>query len=130
MGFRWVEPMNTANIRWFTSTAATAVLLGLSVVGAPVASAQSTPPPTLSGETLTALIVGGGGLQCGSTGPFSFTTSGTATGPYPGTFTETGSGTVNPLGTAFTGSVTATFTIYSATGKVTGTKTFNNGEPL
>ena len=64
--------------------------------------------------------------QCGTSifgpGTMSFIATGVATGPYPGTFTETGTVTVD------NGQVTdlqTTFTIYSPTGKkiVSGSKT-------
>lgn len=55
----------------------------------------------------------------------SFSVSGFASGPYPGTFTESGSGTFqpNPPATAITFS--STFTINSPAGTVTGTKTLS-----
>ena len=121
--------MNTARMRWLAGGAALAAgLVGPGVIGASAASAQ-TAPPTLSGE----LLIGGGGIDntCGDTGSFSITVSGDATGPYPGTFTESVSGTVqgngNPISATDTvQSLTATFTINSPTGTVTGTKTLTN----
>jgi hypothetical protein len=119
--------MNTArNWRLAAVAALAAGLLGPAVIGVPAASAQAA-PPTLAGEQLTGPQPGTIGISCSSnsgTGSFSFTTSGTATGPYPGTFTETGSGTVNPA--ARLASYTATFTIDSAAGEVTGTDTLNS----
>ncbi len=85
--------------------------------------AAPSPPSTLTGETLTAIGSGGGSVNCLNTGSFSFSVSGTATGPYTGTFTETVMGTVNPALTLATFS--ASFTIHSATGDVTGTKTLS-----
>lgn len=118
--------MNTArNWRLAAVAAVAAGLLGPAVIGVPAASAQAA-PPTLAGEQLTGPQPGGFSLSCNSnsgTGSFSFTTSGTATGPYPGTFTETGSATVNPA--AHLASYTATFTIDSAAGEVTGTDTLS-----
>jgi hypothetical protein len=76
-------------------------------------------PPTLTGEvfhedlpTLTA-------VDCNESTDFSYSTTGTATGPYPGTYTETGKLTFNRL--------EATFTIDSPVGKVKGTKSANAG---
>lgn len=107
-----------------------ALLLLAMVAVVPVAAAPpaapSPPPPTLTGETLTGGS-GGGLVFCRNTGSFSFTISGTATGPYPGTFTESVTGTVNPTFTLATFS--ATFTIHSATGDVTGTKTYTGPSP-
>ncbi len=114
--------------RRFAGIAVTAGLLGASAIGVPPASAQSTPPPTLSGEILISQSGFSGDIICGSSGSFSFAGSGTATEPYPGSFTETGSGTVtNPDVSSEMGSLsfTARFTINSPNGRVTGTKTFN-----
>jgi hypothetical protein len=113
--------MSTANIRWLTGIAAAAGLLGLSALGASAARAQPA-PPTLSGEKLSAPNTLGGGANCNTAGPFSFTVSGTATGPYPGTFSETVSGdALYPL-EQISGDYTASFTITSPTGDVTGTE--------
>jgi hypothetical protein len=87
------------------------------------ASAQAAPSVTLGGEHLTA---SGPGIAeaCPTVG---ITISGTATGPYPGTFTETfsfaflheiGFGAWGPPG-----SLTAGFEIVSGSTTITGTKT-------
>jgi hypothetical protein len=76
------------------------------------------PTPTLSSEQLT--VSGGGSLGCVSSGSFSFSVSGLAAGPYAGTFTEAVTGSVS--GSTMT-TLTATFTIQSATGNVTGATT-------
>jgi hypothetical protein len=87
------------------------------------ASAQAAPSGTLAGEHLHAT---GPGIAaaCPTAGA---TISGTATGPYPGTFTETfsfaflneiGFGAWGPPGT-----LTASFEIVSGSTTVTGTKT-------
>jgi hypothetical protein len=77
-------------------------------------------PPSLDGETLldntptiTSLVCGNDGIKLG------YSVNGTASGPYAGTFAETGAldGT----------SLTATFTIDTALGRVTGTKTAQVG---
>ena len=57
-------------------------------------------------------------LPVQTTGPYSYTVSGTATGPYPGTFTETGSGTAG--GGDMT--LSASFTIHSGSVVITGGK--------
>jgi large repetitive protein len=116
--------MRQANIRRFTVIAAAAGLLGLSGLGVPAASAQ-TGPPTLSGEELSASTLVTGAVNCNSSGPFSFTALGTATGPYAGTFSETVSGDALS-GQTISGDYTASFTITSATGDVTGTETLTS----
>ena len=102
-------------------------------------------PPSLAGENFLAQDGDGGGIttigqveisgDCTPTVPsqftLSYTASGPATGPYPGTFTESGTLTANlvsdggffvfGLDTVVTW--TANFTIDSPVGDVTGTKT-------
>lgn len=98
------------------------------VIAAPAAAAPPpAPPPTLTGETLTSPVLFGIVNCTGNTGSFTFSAAGTATGPYPGTFTETGSGSVNPANSLAT--FTATFTIHSTAGDVTGTKSLNGTAP-
>jgi hypothetical protein len=97
------------------------VSVGLFAGAAPLLPAHAG-PPSLSGEVL--LGNNGTGPSCqtqGDTTSYSYSVSGTASGPYPGTFTESGSGSVNHS----TGDVTFTmnFTINSSVGKVSGTKT-------
>ena len=119
--------------------ASTVAVLALDV---PVSSAQ-VPPPTLTGETFL------GGLfttepstlvtsaSCDPTGTSTFTyqATGPAAGPYVGTYTETGTVTIGPqvnAGSPPTGTVTswtASFTIASATGNVTGSKSLPPGAP-
>lgn len=93
-------------------------------------------PPALGGETLSAsassltspypfLLPCGGSSQ----GP-AFNFSGTATGPYPGSFVETGSVEYPYIPTPGTvdvslGSYAATFTINSPNATVTGTETMS-----
>jgi hypothetical protein len=108
-------------------------LLAVALVPA-VASAQ-TPPPGLGGERLsendpsiTNCAAGSGG------GSFSYEASGTATGSYPGTFTETGTITVGPEeGPTARQRITAVaiqFTIDSPVGQVSGTKEYvPTGDP-
>ena len=82
-----------------------------------VASCQTNPP------------AGSVTVSCTNSGlEQDFTATGTAFGPYPGTFTETGSFTLGANGTGADGhsqdvtGFSATFTISSAAGTVTGTK--------
>lgn len=88
--------------------------LGMAGIGSarslPAALAQGT-PHSLVGETFT--LTGGSASGCVNGGTLTFSVSGTATGPYPGTFTESG--------TASLAGFSATFTIKSLTGKVTVT---------
>ena len=119
-----------------------AVTIAVLALNVPAASAQ-VPPPTLTGETFL------GGLfttepssvvtsaSCNPTGTSTFTyqVTGPAAGPYVGTFTETGTVTIGPqlnAGNPPTGTVTswtASFTIASATGNVTGSKSLPAGAP-
>jgi hypothetical protein len=87
---------------------------------APSAAAQA--PPTLSGETLTG-DPGQTTVSCqGNLSAFTITwsVSGVATGPYPGTFPETGRHTSGPA----TDVIEAEFQIDSPLGNVVGTKRF------
>jgi hypothetical protein len=95
---------------------AAAVAFGLAT--AAVAGAQQA-PPTLTGESFHQDLPTITSVDCNQTTHFTYFATGTATGPYPGTFTETGSLTFNEL--------EATFTIDSPVGQVTGTKTANVG---
>ena len=118
-----------------------AVAVVLAAFGASKSAGADTSVATLSGEQLSAChagLVGTGGLSCGvfgDTGPLSvrirarctdtqngtvtWTASGNAFGPYPGTFTETGSFVfVNGLLTQ----VEVTFHIDSVTADVDGRK--------
>jgi hypothetical protein len=89
-----------------------AVSLGLSLGAVlPIAAAAVS---TLTGESLTGSSTSPSNSQiC----PATYTVSGTATGPYPGSFTETGT-LLGP-----TGLLTANYTITSASTTVTGSKT-------
>jgi hypothetical protein len=102
-----------------------------------IASAQAaTPPPTLEGElffdpapTVT------GTCNPDGTSTIYFEAAGTASGPYNGTFTETGTATIGPqaftdppINSSFTGPIVtfdAVFTITSGTTQITGTKTLS-----
>lgn len=117
------------------ATLAVAIIVAGLALFASTARAQVA-PPTLTGEELTA---------AGAAGPLitthcnpddistvTFSASGVVNGgPYPGTFTEVGTATIGPQtlspeGGQSTGtllSYDAVFTIQSAAGDVTGTKT-------
>jgi hypothetical protein len=80
---------------------------------------------TLAGETFTSQEVRGSTLTgaCtgnGNEGSFNFSVSGTAAGPFPGTFTESGSFTT--LRSGFLSDFSSAFTITSTSGTVTGSK--------
>lgn len=90
-------------------------------------------PPTLSGEIFSDQDVAMITATCNPNGTstINYYTSGDAVGPYPGTYTESGTATIGPatgpegvngflLGTITT--IDAFFTIDSAVGQVTGTK--------
>ena len=68
----------------------------LGVLGLGTVEATAATPSSLAGESLTSQDVSGSTLTGGCTGngnegSFNFSVSGTATGPFPGTFTESGS---------------------------------------
>jgi len=102
-----------------------------------ITSAQAaTPPPTLEGEVFvddTPTVTG----TCNPDGTSTiyFEAAGPASGPYNGTFTETGTATIGPqaftdppINSSFTGPVVtfdAIFTITSGTFQITGTKTLS-----
>ena len=83
--------------------------------------ASTVPPPTLEGELLGGSMVPiTATLDC-DTKTFEFTVSGTAVGPYPGTFTEQAT-----LGDIYNPSITFSITAVDGT-IVTGTKQFVPG---
>ncbi len=100
----------------------------------PATVAVAAAPATMTGETLT---VAGGPSTVFCTpsagGNFSFTASGVATGPYAGTFTETGAVTVSGTRPAVkqVTAFSAEFVIYSPAGDVLvrGTKQLNTAVP-
>lgn len=106
------------------------VIAAVAVLAMPaVATAQST----LDGEVFSqnpgegTLVITSASCDPTGTSTFSFFATGPATGPYPGTFEESGTITIGPhlsstIGAALT--VTAFFTIDSVNGDVTGTKSF------
>jgi hypothetical protein len=113
------------------------LVLILVVVLATAATAEAAgSPPSLAGEVMLAGVDSGvpssmGAfevtLRCGATAPswWTYSASGTASGPYPGTFTESGTVYVDAPGTGQTGpvlSVHADFTIASGSTIVSGAK--------
>lgn len=120
----------SAKLGAFILGALTAVTLG--VAGAPSATAADL-PPTLMGEQLndpTPTLT----VDChpDGTSTISFEAEGVATGPYPGSFTETGTATIGPQPLDPDGfnrrgpliDFEATFAIDSSVGQVVGTKKF------
>src|SRR6185312_6596320 len=101
----------------------TMTIASLALAAAPGAASAAT-PPGLTGEVLsmTQPNQSGTSVTCSAVANGShvaFAGTGTATGPYPGTFTVTGSTTTNPEGS---GAFSETFSITSSTGTVSGTK--------
>src|SRR5206468_3150257 len=108
------------------------------------ASAQ-TPPPTLTGETFlggvfappgtSSVEVTSASCDPSGTSTFTYRVSAPTEGPYVGTYNETAPVTIGPQtvpGTPPNGQVTswtASFTITSATGTVTRTKTLPPNTP-
>ncbi len=107
-----------------------ALVLAIAAFFASAARAQM-PPPTLSGEHFVGVPDVTTDCNPDGTSRVTFSVSGVATGPYPGTFTEVGSATIGPqtlspgggqsIGTLLT--FDAVFTIGSPVGDVMGTKT-------
>lgn len=100
------------------------------------ASAQ-VGPPVLTGERFLSPDASGGGAppqvtaNCNpfGTSTISFTVTGIAVGPYPGTFTESGTAVIDTTNPFVFGPVTsfnASFTIDSPIGTVSGTKSLIN----
>jgi hypothetical protein len=95
----------------------------------PVAALADSPPPTLAGEHFTGTFSESVGLCDSVPNPtILYHVSGIATGPYSGTFNETGRIVITPAGTGIDVAplvdVTAHFTIDSPEGQVEGDKTF------
>jgi hypothetical protein len=116
--------MGTGAVRFLIGLGAVVGLLAMTTELA--AAAPASRPPTLAGEVFAAQGGMSPGGLCQHAGQFSLTVSGTAAGPYPGTFTESIQGTVQgpeqnsePVTLQ---SYHATFTITSPTGNVSGTE--------
>src|SRR4051812_11743902 len=92
----------------FAARTLVAALFTSASLASPAIAAPPTAPPTLGAgtnfalyETLNGQLEHLGGLcQPGGT-TFSFTASGLATGPYPGTFSENGTVSFGPASTGF-----------------------------
>jgi hypothetical protein len=98
----------------------------LGMLGPGAVGAYAATPSSLAGETFTSQHVTGSTLTGGCDlegGSFGFSVSGSAAGPFPGTFTE--SGRFTALEDGFLTSFSSTFTITNSSGTVTaaGTKT-------
>lgn len=112
-----------------------ALRIGAAVVAAGVllalpASATAQTVLTLTGERLDAEPAGSSGtVECatspGGTSTMTYDVTGVASGPYPGTFHETGSVSFNETEII---SFSADFTIDSATGTIEGHKTHDPAE--
>jgi len=93
--------------------------LGLAVALAlAVSPASASAVSTLTGESFSGISSPGNPGACPSP---TFSVSGTATGPYPGTFAESGSFAPGPS------SFSATFTTASATTTISGSKAVGAG---
>jgi hypothetical protein len=109
---------------WRLLVLAECLILGVFGLGA--VEAHAATPSSLAGETLTGNSVVEGPTVTGTCaghgneGSFKFSVSGSATGPFPGTFKESGSFTTSPSGVV--NGFSSTFTITSAAGPVTGSK--------
>lgn len=128
--------MKASAVRTRAAALTLAVALGL-VTGAPVAIAQTATPPDLAGENFFASgstfetdpeAVVTTAYRCDENGgSATFTATGPATGPYPGTFTEEMTITLGPgsVGRRTITSIEATFSIDSPVAQVSGTKSFD-----
>jgi hypothetical protein len=102
----------------------------LGVLGLGAVEAHAATPSSLAGETFTGQPLRGSTSLTGTCtgesngngneGSFNFSVSGTAAGPFPGTFTESGSFTTDRTG--LLSDFSGTFTIISTSGTVTGSK--------
>jgi len=110
---------------------ATGALLMFLTLPATGSAAPPPPKPSMAGETFTGVPTVTFTCDPMNNSTISYTVTGTASGPYPGTFTGTGAATLGPQG-IFSGSpdpnapgavlsFTASFTIMTTTGaKVSG----------
>jgi Ca2+-binding RTX toxin-like protein len=104
----------------------------LGALGLGAVAAQAATPASLAGETFTSNEVPGSTVTGTCGGNLKFAVSGTAAGPFPGTFTESGS--LSTSGTGYPNRFSGTFTITSTAGTVTvtgtGTLAPNNVTPV
>jgi len=125
--------MNRSRGRWISLG-----VLGAGLALNPIAASAETVPPDLGGELFYASgntwlddpdAVVTTSYHCDDNGGrVTFSASGTATGPYPGPFAETMTVTIGAAtsnGQRQILSIDATFTIDSAVGDVSGTKTLD-----
>lgn len=91
------------------------LLLVVAFMSPPVPAAAWAAPPSLNGESFTgtATIDASGCLLF--TGTFGFSASGTASGAYPGPFSESGTVTISPTGSV-TGFNVPSFTVTATSG--------------
>jgi len=75
-----------------------AMCLLLLLTGPAVSLAAPQPKPTLTGETFIGVLTVTATCDPTSNSTISYSVTGTATGPYPGTFTESGTATLGPQG--------------------------------
>jgi hypothetical protein len=115
---------------------AAVVLITAVILATSAQAAAPPPPPTLDGEQFIDLApTVTGTCNPNGTSTIYFDAAGAATGPYNGTFTETGTATIGPqaftdppINSSLTGPVVtfdAIFTITSGTTQITGTKTLS-----
>jgi hypothetical protein len=110
------------------SLAVIGLVSALVVAQVAIADDSEASAAPLTGETLSAAEIGAGGDssvtgECNPLGTsnFEFSVAGVATGPYPGTFTEQGTLSLNLAGFEPV-SFDSAFTITSMAGTVTGSK--------
>ena len=133
-----MRPVRALRLRRAALAFFVATLLSASGLGAPA----DGDPATLTGESVLGLGAGLFHVLSGSTcasdgsGTIVFTASGTTSGPFPGTITQTGSVTLGPTpapigAISFLSPVTqfsSTFTIVSGSTTITGTETLGERE--
>ena len=116
--------------RVLMSLLAIALVAGALGPAAATRAQTQTPPPGLAGESFqnpTTFEITNAVCDLEGTSTFNYQVSGNATGPYSGTFTETGTVTLSPMTSDYRinlVALTANFTIDSPTGQVTGSKEF------
>ena len=131
--------MNPVPPRAALRPSALAALALLFLLALPVAPRAQTSGGTLNGETLSRLTGGTNdaafqisNVTCtqGGVAGFDFNTSGTATGPYPGSYTESGTVTFQNAPGGIILSFSSSFTITSGANVITGTKQLAPVQPL
>ncbi len=128
---RWIV---VARGRTRTLLAISILVLGFATLGAGPSVALAQTPPVLTEEELRAVApVDVVQVECNrTTNTLTYRAEGTASGPYPGSFVETGTATFDPVTEVLPNgtvreygrvtSLQASFTINSEVGTVTGTK--------